>query len=273
MSHEILVFFSQLIEKETGIHYSESNLYQLSGRIDEFCKKLNIDGPHKLYEIFSASLVDQKIKSQFVDLATNNETSFFRDPVYFKAIEQYVTDHVTKSDSELRIWSAASSTGQEAISIAIMLEELSKKIKLPPYQIMATDISHEALKRGEMGVYSDFELMRGISPERREQFFTQTPLGWQVKPYLHSKMRFAHNNLLHSSVSGPFDLIFCRNVLIYQRVEIKRNILTSILRQLKPEGGLVLGVGETLFGVTENMMSTIYGGVIIYKNHPIKITA
>lgn len=266
MSREVLDYFSRMIERETGINYSETNLYQLQSRLEDFCKTENLESLEVLSHRFQNSpMIGWKQK--LIDLATNNETSFFRDPVYYRAVLQFLMDEILPFRPEqLRIWSAAASTGQEAISIAITLDELSRQVTLPPWKIVATDICQKVLDRCQAGTYSDFELMRGMSPERKDRYFQSDKGIWKVRPEISSHMEFQHNNLCSNRVSGTFDLIFCRNVLIYQKVENKKRILDTLLRQLSPKGALLLGVGETLFGVTENVNTTIYSGVVLYRN-------
>lgn len=270
MSREILDFFSKLIERETGINYSETNLYQLQTRLEEFCKNEDLPGMSVLHERFQNA---PKIgwKQKLIDLATNNETSFFRDPVYYRAVVQFLMDEILPHrPDQLRIWSAASSTGQEAISIAITLHELAQKVNLPPWKIVASDICQKVLDRCAAGTYTEFELMRGMSPERKAQYFTQENGLWKVRSEIHSRIEIQPNNLVMNRISGPFDLVFCRNILIYQKVENKKLILETLLRQLSPRGGLLLGVGETLYGVTENVGSTLYSGVVLYRRPDLK---
>lgn len=273
MSPEILSFFASYIERETGILYGENNIYQLKARLDDFCKKNQIPDVVQLYEMFSTGRAGT-LKQKLMDLSTNNETSFFRDPVYFKAIEKFVMDSVSKRHpSEITVWSAAASTGQEAISVAITLDELSQRYPIPPFKIMASDISHEVLMKCKQGVYSDFELARGMSSERRDKYFTKTDAGWKVKPQILSRISHVPNNLLSSMVQGPFDVILCRNILIYQKTEAKKVILNSLMRQLHPEGCILLGVGETLLGISEDFVTTMNEGVILYKKNLLKKTA
>ncbi len=266
MSREILDYFSKMIERETGINYADSNLYQLQSRLEDFCKSEKLENLEVLSQRFqTAPLIGWKQK--LIDLATNNETSFFRDPVYYRAVLQFLMDEILPFKPEkLRIWSAASSTGQEAISIASTLDELSRQVTLPPWKIVATDICQKVLDRCAAGTYSEFELMRGLSPERRDRYFQNEKGVWKVRPELHSRIEIQSNNLVTNRITGPFDLIFCRNVLIYQKVENKKRILDTLLRQLSPKGALLLGVGETLFGVTDGVATSLYSGVVLYRN-------
>lgn len=269
MSHEILSFFSTLIEKETGIIFRDINLYQLESRLMDIVKNEKFASLDEFYKTFK-SFPNSSLKQLVIDTATNNETLFFRDPPFFTAIEDYLKNYVLPTNpSEIRIWSAASSTGQEAISVAITLEEMALKMKLPPYRIIGSDICEKALERARTGVYTDFEVMRGLTDEKKSRYFNQTSQGWQVKSSIHQKLKFSYNNLTRSTVMGPFHLILCRNVLIYQTVECKKSVVHSLMAQLHETGGLMLGVGETLLGITDNIDPLMIEKVAFYKSKKI----
>ncbi len=266
MSHNPIEYFSKLIEKETGIIYQESNLYQLKTRLEEIVKNENLNSIEELASVFQGINLNPSLKQRLLDHATNNETLFFRDPGFFTAIESFIVREVLLDfPSEIKIWSAAASTGQEALSVAMVLDELSSRVPLPPVSILATDISDRAIAKASTGVYTDFELKRGLSDERRNKYFTQKEDGWHVNKSLQSRITYKYNNLIKSTVNETFHVILCRNVLIYQKVEMKKVVVESLLNQLEPSGGLLLGVGETMLGIKENVDSLIVGNVVFYR--------
>jgi chemotaxis protein methyltransferase CheR len=266
MSHNAIEFFSKFIEKETGIIYADTNLYQLKSRLDEIVKNENLSSIDELANIFQGIHINPNLKQKLLDLATNNETLFFRDPSFFTAIESFIVRELLLDfPSEIKIWSAASSTGQEALSVAMVLDELSSKIPLPPISILATDISDRAIAKASSGIYTDFEVKRGLSDERRNKYFTKHGDGWKVNATLQSKIKYKYNNLIRSTVNETFHIILCRNVLIYQKVEMKKLVVESLFRQLGPNGGLILGVGETLLGIKDDVSSLIVGNVVFYR--------
>lgn len=270
MSLESIAFFAKYIEDETGIIYRDINLYQLQTRLEEICTKENFESIDVLRSKFQGMNLDRSLKQKLLDHATNNETLFFRDPTFFLALEEFVLKKILPTyPKEIKVWSAASSSGQEAISVAIILEELSRKHALPPYSIIASDLSEKALSKGRGGIYSDFEVMRGLSNERKDNFFVKESDGWHVKPFILQKILFKQNNLIHSAVSGPFHIILCRNVLIYQKVEMKKTIIESLLKELDPCGGILLGVGETMLGIKEEIEATMFGNVFFYRNKKV----
>jgi len=267
MSLNAIDFFSRLIEKETGIIYQETNLYQLKNRLEEIVKNEQLTSIEELAIKFQGIGLCPSLKQRVLDHATNNETLFFRDPSFFTAIENFILREVLlEFPSEIKIWSAACSTGQEALSVAMVLDELSTRVSLPPVSIMATDISERAISKAKSGIYSDFEIKRGLSEERRNKYFTKHDDGWLVNKNLQSKIDYKYNNLIKSTVNETFHVILCRNVLIYQKVEMKKIVIESLLRQLDPIGGLLLGVGETMLGIRENVHNIIIGNVVFYRN-------
>lgn len=261
-----IAFFSNYIEQETGIVYSGANLYQLQTRLEEICRTEKISSIHELATKFNANSVDKKLKQKLLDTATNNETLFFRDPKFFVAIEQFIKQILlTHNPKEIKIWSAASSTGQEALSVAMTIEELSLKTYIPPYRIIATDICDKAIQKSKAGLYTDFEVMRGLSEDLRKKYFKKEGEMWRVDASLHSRIKFGHNNLIRSTVYETFHLILCRNVLIYQKVDVKVAVLENLLKQLEENGVILLGAGETMVGLRDDVEMEIINGISFYK--------
>jgi chemotaxis protein methyltransferase CheR len=259
-------YFSGLIERETGIVYSESNIFQLKMRLEEFCRVEKISSVDQLAKLFQEKSIQPEQAQRLFDMATNNETLFFRDPKYFTSIEQFIKDDVLKTDPrEIKIWSAASSTGQEALSVAMTLDQLSKKIPMPSFSILATDICDKALHKCNSGLYTDFEIKRGLSEDKREQYFRKEGDLWKAKPEIFSKIRYSYNNLIRSSVYDTFHIILCRNVLIYQKVEMRKAVVDTLFLQLEVSGALLLGAGETLVGIREDAKTEQIDGVSFYK--------
>ena len=257
---------AEMIERETGIVFGDSNLYQLKTRLEDLAKTSNISSVDELSQKILQG--DPVLRGKLLDQATNNETLFFRDPAFFNALESFVIEEILPRDpKEIKIWSAASSTGQEALSVAMTLENLNKRLKIPSYSIIATDIADRAIAKAKSGLYSDFEVMRGLSDAHKAEYFRRESNGWHVRSEISSKINYGFNNLIKSNVRGPFHIILCRNVLIYQRMEMKKVVINSLMNELSLDGGIMLGVGETLLGIAENVTTTILGSVIIYRNH------
>lgn len=189
---------------------------------------------------------------EVVESMTINETYFFRDKHPFDAFSEAVVPELVSRRSNtqpIRIWSAACSTGQEPYSLAILLEELRPVIGSRPYTIVATDLSRAVLKRAEEGIYTQFEVQRGMRTNLLLKYFEQIGDRWRIKSQLKSRIEFREFNLM-SPASGfsKFDVIFCRNVLIYFDPPTKLNILRKLRGALADDGFLVLGASETVAG-------------------------
>ncbi|MFA5582736.1 MAG: CheR family methyltransferase [Bacteriovoracaceae bacterium] len=266
---ELLSFFSKYIERELGIIYSEHNLYQLQNRLEEVIKILNIPDVLALYQDVISN--NPRFKKQILlDIATNNETTFFRDTRVFTGIEKLLKKIILECElkkEDLMIWSAASSTGQEAISISILLEEsLEIKHYDLDYSILCTDISERVLKRAREGVFTELEVSRGLPPHFLHKYFKPENSHWRFSPKIMKKMDFRNQNIKESfSHLGQFHIIFCRNVLIYQNVESKIEILKRLASSLHPGGYLILGAGESLLGLTNDFEQEIIDGAVFYK--------
>lgn len=265
MLHRSVEFFAKFIEKETGIVYSEHNYYQLKMRLDELCLEEKISSLDELLFRFERG-EEGYLRRVLLDVATNNETLFFRDPKFFDAMKEFILNEISKNNpKEIKVWSAAASTGQEALSVAILLDELFLRGDIPQYSITATDISERAISKCKSGLYTDFEVSRGLSIERRNKYFENRGEMWKVKNNLTDHIKFGFNNLIKSSIFETFHLILCRNVLIYQKVEQKKVVLSNLFHQLEPRGAILLGAGETMIGLNDNVYSDIFGEISFYR--------
>lgn len=269
LSPDILNFFAKYIEKELGIIYVEANFFQLEHRLRDISTQLGFASIDELYSKARVGITGS-MKSLLLDLATNNETSFFRDMSIFKALSSHIIPELSSDPfkSVINIWSAASSSGQEIYSIAMELEELRKTgFKMPMLRFLASDVSDTILKRAKIGEYSQIEIQRGLAAKLMIEYFTKTPTDyWQIKSHLQQSITFKKINLLEEwGEIGKFDVIFIRNVLIYQNVENKKKVIENIYSRLNPKGFLILGAAESLFGVSERFKQIAVDKAIIYQ--------
>ena len=212
------------------------------------------------------------LKEQVVDAMTTNETLWFRDTYPFEVMKTRVLPELIKGNpgQRLRIWSAASSSGQEPYSLSMMLDEFEKtnlgQLKAG-VQIVATDLSGSMLNAAKSGEYDSLAMGRGLSQERLNRYFdARGPGRWALKPAIKNRVEFRALNLLDSYASlGKFDVVFCRNVLIYFSAEVKKDILTRIHATLKPGGYLFLGASEALNGLPDHYQMVQCSPGIIYK--------
>lgn len=265
--NEMLKYFAKYIEAELGIIYAEHNYFQLQTRLDDVRKTLDVKSLAELHDLAQKGITG-KFKTLLLDISTNNETSFFRDGKVFKALEEVFIKLHAEKVSPIKIWSAASSTGQEAISTSIILKELIESTyKNLDYNIIATDISQRVLEIAKEGIYTKLEVSRGLSESLLAKYFTQNPDGrYKVKESILSKIIYKTQNLKEKFLfAHDFDVILCRNVLIYQNIEAKKEIVDRLTEELKPGGYLLLGSGESLIGLSSSYEQLIIEGAVIYK--------
>lgn len=269
-STAILDFFSKYINSQLGIVYDENNYFQLLNRLEEIAKALGKNNLETLYQD-AQSGIEGKLKQALLDSATNNETSFFRDEKVFQAIESHVLKSAVQKSIDghpFRIWSAACSTGQEAISLAILIREYAEKSKtMIRFKILGTDISQRVLSKATEGAYSPLEVNRGLSEKLKTKYFSlDSKENWVRNAELKADIEFKSLNLKESfSFPEDFHLILCRNVLIYQDVDGKTKILRKITNSLAVGGFLILGSGESLFGLSEDYEQLFIDGAVLYQ--------
>jgi chemotaxis protein methyltransferase CheR len=271
MNPEILKFFAKYIETELGIVYSDHNYFQLQNRLEEVARILDLGSATNLFEAAQGG-IKGFMKQLILDISTNNETSFFRDQKIFDAISSHIlnSEEMNKShDRKLKIWSAASSTGQEAVSTAILIEEFNQKTTRPiDFSIQCTDVSERVLSYAKAGTYSQLEVQRGLPTNLLVKYFKNVNQNekWQVNDSIKNRLKFDHLNLKSKFNLGViFDLILIRNVLIYQNVEGKVDILNRVSSHLRPGGTLILGSGESLIGLSNEYAQCNVNGAVVYK--------
>lgn len=187
--------------------------------------------------LFQESISNPSLMAQVVDLLLTHETSFFRDPKVFSFLDDFF---LKNSSRFLRVWSAGCSTGQEVYSISMMLSERKRD-----FFLLATDISETCLRKAQRGVYTPFDIQRGITPDKIKKFFNPHPEGWELKKGIREKVKFHAHNLIQSPLpEGSFDIILCRNVLLYFKTSLREKILRSLISLLSPGGLLILGASE-----------------------------
>lgn len=264
---EILDFFSKIIEEGLGIVYTEANHFQLAARIEEITPILGFD---TVEDFYSASKINLKpeVQSLLFDTATNNETSFFRDNKPFHALRKILLEKVEKGSDHFTFWCAASSTGQEPLSISLLLQDVIQETKKDiHYRIDATDVSDRVLKKAKLGQYNKLEVSRGLSDQHKSLYFKRIDDDlYQASDTLMKPIHYKFLNLKDAfPFHESFDFVFCRNVLIYQEVSNKISVLDKITQVLNKDGYLILGSGESLYGLTTDYAQVDIDGAIIYQ--------
>jgi chemotaxis protein methyltransferase CheR len=252
--------FAKYILDISGIALDVGKEYLIETRLNPILDKHNCKS---FSELYTKAKLDQSknLEKQIIDAISTNETYFFRDISPFELLQhKIIPDLIDKRTAasqgkrpiQIRIWSAASSTGQEIYSIAIVLKELA--LKSPQYDIklLGTDISNDAIARASYGRYNKFEVARGLTPSRLEKYFNKDGKDyWKIKDEIRAVAGFKKINLMEPfSGVGQFDIIFCRNVAIYFTSEDKQKLYEKIAGALAPDGYLVIGSTESLSNET-----------------------
>ena len=246
-------YLRKLLKDNSGLDLSADKQYLIESRLLPLARKTGVAGISELVQKMkggSAPLV-----TQVVEAMTTNETFFFRDKVPFDHFRDSIMPEILQARAarkSIRIWCAAGSTGQEPYSLAMCLKEMSGALSGWRVEIIATDLSQEVLEKSKAGIYSQFEVQRGLPIQLLVKYFKQTGELWQVNADLRAMVQHRQLNLLHDfSQLGTFDVIFCRNVLIYFDQDTKINIFNRLAKQMEPDGFLVLGAAETVVGLTD----------------------
>jgi chemotaxis protein methyltransferase CheR len=247
--------FKRFLEDACGILLGDGKQYLIVSRLTRLLRDENIAS---LSNLISAVERGQPhhLRDAVIDAMTTNETSWFRDVQPFETLGQVIFPELDKlRSSSLRIWSAACSSGQEPYTISMMLSEYCRKFpsnRIASSQIIATDISSSMLVQAKKAEYEDVAVGRGLSDQRRQQFFTKQGDRWHVIDEVKQRVSFRPQNLLQSfGTLGKFDIIFCRNVLIYFSADRKKDILQRMAQSLNKGGYLFLGASETISGYTD----------------------
>jgi len=246
--------FRQFLENESGIVLGDNKQYLVASRLRKIMQDAELGD---LKDLLSKVRINSRLKERVIDAMTTNETLWFRDKHPYRILKEVMfPEMISQKKSSVRIWSAACSSGQEPYSMSMMVEEYNRSNpskRLNQVQIVASDLSSEILDQAKRGCYEKLALARGLDDDLQRRYFTSNPDGsWAVNRDIKSRVEFRSQNLLASYSSlGKFDIIFCRNVLIYFSAEQKKDILTRLARSLNPNGYLVIGATESLTGLND----------------------
>ena len=246
-------FLRKLLKERSGLDLSADKQYLVESRLIPLARKAGLPGLPELVQKLKGSA--EQLTSEVVEAMTTNETFFFRDKVPFDHLKQTIMPELLQARAarrSLRIWCAASSTGQEPYSIAMCLKELGAAMSGWRVEIVATDLSQGVLEKSRAGLFSQFEVQRGLPIQLLVKHFTQIGELWQLNADIRSMVQFKQLNLLQDfSHLGVFDIIFCRNVLIYFDQDTKTNVFGRLAKRIEPDGFLMLGAAETVVGLTD----------------------
>jgi len=249
-----LEFLRKLLKARSGLALSADKAYLLESRLLSVARKAGARDLSGLVVKLRAPDSDA-LAAEVVEAMTTNETFFFRDKLPFQHLRDVIVPSLLAARGprrRLRIWSAACSSGQEPYSLAMALKEMGDVLSGWRIEIVGTDIASEVLDRARLGVFSQFEVQRGLPIQYLIKYFTQSGEMWEVSPVIRNMVRFEPFNLLNDAARlGMFDVIFCRNVLIYFDPDTKAQVLDRLAHVSQADGYLVLGAAETVIGLSE----------------------
>ena len=255
MTPEEFSYLAAFLKKESGLIVSENKGYLIESRLLPIARDLGLENLSELV----AKMRNNGPRSLLDDVTeamTTNESFFFRDNTPFDLFKNHVLPAMEKSrgtQKRLRIWCAAASTGQEPYSLAILLRENWIKWQNWKIEIVGTDICTQVLDKAKAGTYSQFEVQRGLPIQMLIKYFTQEGDTWKLNSDIRNMVTFRPFNLLNNFVGlGTFDVIYCRNVLIYFDQETKKQVLERMRKVLSDDGTLFLGAAETVLGITDS---------------------
>ena len=255
-------FLCGLLKQRSGLVLGPDKLYLVESRLMPVAKKHGLTTLDMLVQRLRAPGAE-RLAADVTEAMTTNESFFFRDKTPFDQFEQVALPELLRSRASqrrIRIWCAAASTGQEPYSLAMILSERQAQLAGWRVEIIGTDLSLEVLEKAKAGVYTQFEVQRGLPIQYLMRYFTKTGETWQIRSDIRAMVDYRTFNLLTPFAGlGTFDLIFCRNVLIYFDCDTKADVLNRMAACLAPDGYLVLGAAETVLGVT-NVFSPLQGG-------------
>jgi chemotaxis protein methyltransferase CheR len=263
LSQAEFTFISNLVRKEASIVLAPGKEYLVEARLIPVARAVGAPNVNDFIGDLQKR-PNPTHQRKIIDALTTNETSFFRDREPFSALTDVVLPELIKSRAtvrKLRFWSAASSSGQEAYSLAITLQET-----LPSgwsFEIVGTDISTAMVERAQKAEYSQVEVNRGLAATQLVQYFERAGAHWRIIPALRKNVTFKHMSL--TAPFPPFDVIFLRNVLIYFDVATKRQVLQNAAKILRPDGLLFLGAAETTIGIDDNYERVAAGRTSAYR--------
>ena len=257
MTPESFAFLAGLVKSRSGLLLTPDKGYMLETRLVPLLRREGLPSLDALALRLRKPSAEALVEA-VTEALTTNESSFFRDGKPFEHLRRALPALAAARPpgAPLRIWSAACSTGQEAYSIAMVLAELAPALGGRRGEILGTDIAQEVLARARAGCFTQFEMQRGLPVKLLIKHFIQEEGRWRVAPALRAMVRFERRNLLSDlRPLGTFDVIFCRNVLIYFDPPTKARVMAALAAQLAPDGVLYLGGAETVLGLTDRLVA------------------
>lgn len=257
MTEQEFTFLREMLFRRSGLSLSVDKRYLVESRLGSVCRQL---GLKSISDIIQAARAGDEIMTvNIVEAMTTNETLFFRDTMPFKHLRETILPALLKaraSERTLKIWCAAASSGQEPYSVAMIIDEMAAQFSGWRVEILGTDISNEILEKARLGIYSQFEVQRGLPVQLLLKHFSQEGDAWRISERIRRMVTFRQHNLVaQTHAPGTFDVIMCRNILIYFDVATKSQVFNLLAKSIRSDGYLILGAAETIMGLTEAFIS------------------
>lgn len=257
MKDDVFALLAKLVREQSGLALPRDKEYLLESRLTPVARKHKFESIEAMCQALRNGQ-KRDIEHDIVEAMTTNESFFFRDAGTFDIFRKTLLPALLTAraaSKALRIWFAACSSGQEPYSVAMILEEERAKLAGWNVEMVGTDISNEMIQRSRDGLYTHFEAQRGLPIQLLAKYFDKEEQGWRIKAPMRDRIKFRQFNLLGDFTTlGNFDVIFCRNVLIYFDLATKREILGRMSARLARDGALLLGGAETVIGVSEKFV-------------------
>ena len=261
-----LNYLRDVIRRRTGNVWSENQGYLVESRLRDVAAESGFETIEELVaELKRAPLQNE---AKVAEAVVVNETRFFRDIDLFQALETSIIPEMIekrRAERKLTLWSGACSTGQEAYSVAMLLAEKFPELEGWHVQILGGDINEKVLEKTRSGIYTQFEVNRGLPVRMLAKYFERSGMEWKVVDSVKKRVRCTKHNLLNPLAVFGIDIALLRNVLIYFDGPTKRDIVARVLRAMKPDGFLVLGGGETLLGIDVDCTADLRGSITTYR--------
>jgi len=270
---EEIKLITKYIYEISGIYLDESKKYLLETRLNAIAEE---HGCATYQDFFNKTKMDatKSIERKIIDAISTNETLFFRDTGPFQLLQHKIFPELIDARSSkmpslktnLKIWSAASSTGQELYSVAIVLQELLGDLSKYSIKLLGTDISDAAVAQASSGKFNKFEIERGLARDKLNKYFTPAGQTWKINDQTRAMVNFRKFNLMHPFTGlGKFDVVLCRNVAIYFTLEDRKKLFNKIAEVLEPDGFLIIGSTESLTGICPRFIPKRHLRSIFYQ--------
>ena len=247
-------YLRNLLRRRSGLVLTDDKRYLLESRLSPIARRIGAADLSDLVRRLQAT-PSEGLVAEIVETMTTNESFFFRDKAPFEHFRDFIMPELLskrQSERRIRIWCAAAATGQEPYSVALFLSEMGNKLAGWEIEILATDLSTEVLERARSGFFSHFEVQRGLPIQLLLKYFSKAGDEWQIAPQIRAMVEFRPFNLLDDfSCLGVFDVVICRNVLIYFGPDNKKNVLERLATSTAPDGFLMLGAAESVLGLSQ----------------------